>query len=407
MHPDQYESSEDQAPLPTRREALHSCAVVAATVGLGRMPLLGATPQRLATASATSGDEALDEALRLLHSAEPKCKQGLSTHAPMVAEALCVLGHADRAVKWVENYNAPWIEIPAPSTRIEAKQWRSALGPKFEAASWEAQLARFGDWKEFFVNELAEAHWQDVLDQWTSRLAPGICGAATHGVIRTAHAASGLGRKETPERRAELARGLAYWAVSYQELPVRARQAGAGASYEKALEQVPLYFEAHHAAPQGNIVQGFRDVAAIDDFAQARDLAAVPDDVPSALSALSATFAHIYLRSGTQHNAIAFVHAVTGPCALRRLAPHIKPETARAALPYAWQAAAGVYAAYARKSDSGKAPDVSLSRDELVTRAIDNGAEHAIKFTEVLLAEHAIHPDPVYLAAAQDGVGRL
>ena len=31
--------------------------------------------------------------------------------------------------------------------------------------------------------------WAGIADTWSSRLAPGLCAAATHGVIRTAHAA--------------------------------------------------------------------------------------------------------------------------------------------------------------------------------------------------------------------------
>jgi hypothetical protein len=38
---------------------------------------------------------------------------------------------------------------------------------------------------------------------------------------------------------------------------------------------------------------------------------------------------------------------------------------------------------------------------------VENGDEHAIKFTEALLAEHALRPDPAYLAAAEDAVERL
>jgi hypothetical protein len=33
-----------------------------------------------------------------------------------------------------------------------------------------------------------------------------------------------------------------------------------------------------------------------------------------------------YLRHGTRHNTIALIHAVTGPCALRELAPYVEPE---------------------------------------------------------------------------------
>ena len=56
-----------------------------------------------------------------------------------------------------------------------------------------------------------------------TRLAPGLSAAATHGILRTAHAARALSRRDTPERRGELARGLAYWAVAYEELPARER----------------------------------------------------------------------------------------------------------------------------------------------------------------------------------------
>src|SRR5688572_5469184 len=69
-------------------------------------------------------DSALDEVLEALHAREPKSKQGLSTHAPMVAEALCMLGHADRAKAWVDQYDAPLIEIPTPSKPIDPARWR-------------------------------------------------------------------------------------------------------------------------------------------------------------------------------------------------------------------------------------------------------------------------------------------
>jgi hypothetical protein len=354
-----------------------------------------------------AGDEALDHALRWLHDREPLSKQGLSTHAPMVAEALCSLGYADRAVSWVENYAAPLIEIPRPTKRIERDDWRAALGPRPDASTWEAALARWGDWKEFFNAELAEASWQDVLDRWVARLAPGLCAAATHGVIRTGHAARALSRRETPERRGELARGLAYWAAAYEVLPARERSSGRVATYAEGLDQVPLYWERHGRAPTGNIVNGLRQIKELDRFAEVRDLVAPKEDLAAGLSSLTATFARVYLQHGTRNNTIAFVHAVTGPCALRRIAPHVKPETAAAALPYAWQAAAAIHAAYARKDNKPQAPEPKLSPAELAARAVENGADHAIKFTEVLLAERELNPDPVYLAAAQDAVLRL
>lgn len=396
----------ETSPVTTRRRALQMYVAVAVGCGwAGSRHTAGSN--RLAQGERRDGEDALDQALRLLQNHEPESKQGLSTHAPMVAEALCALGRADRAVAWVEGYRAPLIELPRPSARIARDAWRAALGPRAAASTWEAALERWADWRAFFGNELSDARWQDVLDTWVGRLAPGLCAAATHGVIRTAHAARALSRRESPERHGELARGLAYWASAYQELPARARTGERVKAYDRALEQVPLYWVEQGRKPPGNIVNGLRSLDELERFADTRDLVVVPADVSTALSALTATFARVYLRHGTQHDTIAFVHAVTGPCALRRLAPHLRPETAREALPYAWQAAAGIYAAYARSDDAGTLSEPRLTRAELAARAVENGDEHAIKFTEVLLAEHDVNPDPVYLAAAQDAVGRL
>jgi hypothetical protein len=133
----------------------------------------------------------------------------------------------------------------------------------------------------------------------------------------------------------------------------------------------------------------------------------LPDDLSAAFSALTATFARVYLRYGTRNDTIAFIHAVTGPCALRRLAPHVSAKTARAAFPYAWQTAAAVFCAYVQVREKGRFEESKRTAEELADRAVRNGDEHAIKFTEVMLAEHKLNPDPVYLAAAEDAIGRL
>jgi Questin oxidase-like len=351
-------------------------------------------------------DGALDEVLRRIHGQEPRSVQGLSTHVPMVAEALCALGYADRATAWLEAHDRPTLEVPTPSRPIDRRQWRSALGPVRGASTWEASLVRWGDWVELFREELAEAAWREVLGRWVARLVAGMSSAATHGVIRTAHAVRALGRRETPERLAELARGLAYWAAAYEELPAAAGRAGP-ADYAAALARVPLYQDDHRSAPGGNIVNGLRHAWQVPRFGEVRDLAAAPDDLAAALSALTATFARTYLQHGTRDHAIAFVHAVTAPCALRKIAPHVSAETTRAALPYAWQAAAAIYCIYARRGPTPTIAAPSLAPVELAARAVENGDDHAIKFTEALLSENTLRPDPVYLAAAEDAVARL
>jgi hypothetical protein len=410
----------DKKPVAARREALRLCAGAAiagfGSTSEGRADPLGTAGEGRADAVATpppsaAGEETLDAALSLLHDTEPESRQGLSTHAPMVAEALCSLGRGERAVAWVETYRGPLLRLPVARQKIRREDWRAALGGRPESSSWEAALERWADWRELFHAELAEAPWTDVLDTWAGRLAPGLCAAATHGVIRTAHAARAMGRRETAVRRAELARGLAYWASAYQELPARPGTEAPANTYAHALDRLPLYTEAHAGVPTGNIVNGLREAGRLAGFANARDLVATPADVSAALSELTRTAARAYLRHGTQGRTvatIAFIHGVTGPTALRRIMPHVRPETARAALPYAWQAVAGIYAAYARRENPPREPgEAKRAPEELVTRAVANGDEHAIKFTEALLAEHSIRPDPAYLAAAEDVVERL
>ena len=59
-------------------------------------------------------------------------------------------------------------------------------------------------------------------------------------------------------RRGELARGLAYWASSYEELPARQRAGPQFQTFASALAEVPLYWEAFGHRPDGrNIVDDY------------------------------------------------------------------------------------------------------------------------------------------------------
>lgn len=354
-------------------------------------------PQALA---APRDSDVLDEALRRLHRREPASINGLSTHAPMAVEALCALGQADRALGWLDRYRGPTVQLPPARARIAATSWRAALGPDAAQASWEQANPRWRDWIALFSDELAGAPWRSVVDTWVGRLAPGMAGAATHGVIRTSHAVRAMLRRDTPERRAELARGLAYWASSYEEVK------GRGPAVE--LDRLALYHDVTgHPAAGRNIVEQLRHIAELPGFPAAPAPLADGADPAASLSQLTRQFARAYLRHGTRHHTIAFLHAVTGPCALRRMAPCLSPATLRAALPHAWQTAMAIYAIYARRDDPPVDPAPRLSPVELVGRALDSGDEHAIKFTEALLAEHALAPDPAYLAAAEHAVAHL
>ena len=120
------------------------------------------------------------------------------------------------------------------------------------------------------------------------------------------------------------------------------------------------------------------------------------------------TFARIYLgQTQTGIGVITFIHGVTGPSAVRLLLPHVAAPVQASLVRYAWQAAAGFYAALGRPPATPAASDKLPSADDLTDRAVANGDEHAIKFTEACLREHALLPRPVFLEAARDATARL
>ena len=156
---------------------------------------------------------------------------------------------------------------------------------------------------------------------------------------------------------------------------------------------------------RGNFGSFTDALAQLDSFPPFKAIldAVDPAGDPSAfLSDLTATFARVFLANAHDtYTTIAFVHAVTGPSALRPILPYLRDTTAHAALAYAWQSAAAMYATFGTRADLSHLDEVKVgSHDELIERAIACGDEHAIKFTEVCLREHALNPDPAFLAAA-------
>ena len=337
----------------------------------------------------------LDEALEIVHRTGPEFGPGLSNHAPMAAEALAVLGRGERAVGWVERYRTRLDEPPRGLSPISADGWREALG----------EVSRAADWTAFFERELREAPWQAVIGAWVPRLAPGLMAGATHGPIRTAHAVRALAAAETEPRLRELAHGLGYWAARYQVLPGAPSADGAALPPAEALARVPRLHE------PGFQFAGliFESVAKLDEepsFEPVIGLSGPGDDVGAYLSQLTEVCAGLYLAD--RGAPIAFIHTVTAPSALRHFAPYLRDADARLAARYAWQACAAIYSWYMlEEPEFGPVETPDAGREELIERAVANGDEHAIKFTEACLREYELNPAPVYLAAAADVSERL
>lgn len=348
----------------------------------------------MALASAAPDGE-LDDALEIVHRTGPEFGPGLSNHAPMAAEAMSAMGRGDRAVGWVERYRNRLDEPPRGARPIEPDGWRGALG----------DIARVADWTAFFKRELDASEWRSVVRDWVPRLAPGLMAGATHGPIRAAHAVRALAAAETEPRLRELAHGLGYWAARYQTLSGEPDADDETLPPAEALVRVPRLHE------PGFKFEGliFESVAKLDgepSFEPAIGLSGPGDDVSAYLSQLTEACAGMYLAD--RGAPIAFIHTVTAPSALRHFAPYLSDGDARLAARYAWQACAAIYSWYMLE-DFGfarfEAPEAD--REDLIERAMANGDEHAIKFTEACLREYGLNPAPVYLAAAADVSERL
>ncbi len=339
----------------------------------------------------------LDDALDHIAPYGAELKNGNSNHAPMVAEALCALGHPEAAPPWIMRYRERMQARPPAGEPICGGDWRSTLGRR----------DRFTDWAAFFVAELDTAAWPSVLDRWVARLAPGFCAAATHGVIRVGHAVRGLADRETPGRRRELADALAAWAATWQQLPALAdRMPGTALPPGRVIAQLPVVPLERRRA--GNIVAALGAVADLPGFAPAVATADLGGEVALRIAELSELFVRIYLANADDiPRTIAFVHAVTSLAALGNIAPHVSEATARTALRYAWQTGCALYACFggAAPFDGIAAADDSAER--LAERAIANGDEHVIKFTEACLNRHAAAASPAYAAAIAHIAGMI
>lgn len=372
----------------SRREFLSAGAALFATPACAerRAPAVGVR------AVATDEADELDAAYERLAARFPDASVHAANHAPMVAEALSVLGRAGAIAPWLDGSLGEFQRAPETGERVDPADWRATLGHNSGFAAWQA----------LFLGELAHDDWQLVLRRWVPRLAPGLAGAATHGLIRTGHGARALVARDNAVRRRELATGLAYWAITYQKLPwngIEAPEPSVEAAFAKLEPRLPAV-----QPPGGNFVAGLSSLSETPSFQSAAGRIDTRDPLRT-LSEMSTHFAHVFLCNPERR--IAFTHSLTAPSALRLLAPHLDEETVRVGVRYAWQAAAGLYVVYGDPRRGAPAERALLERDVLVQRAIDSGDAHAIKLSEAALREHALTHDSTPLRAAQDLVESL
>jgi hypothetical protein len=375
--------------LPRRRFMQDAAtAAIATCLSPG---LLFACQAKTESAATTSSD-AMEQALEMMAGLAP-----LTNHGPMAAEALIALGRSERVVGWVEGYKKRFMSAyPETHQQITRENWREALGDG----------NRVADWTRFFNRELKEAAWPQVLEKWSTVLAPGLAAAAAHGLIRTGHAVRSLSVKETDLRRRELAEGLGYWAAYYQPLPEKENSKTERLKPAQAINRIPL-LPAEKRPQGGSIMIGLRSLNDFPPFSNAANLVEPAGKADLFLSEMTETFATAYLKNVNRRNNIALIHTVTGTTALRSLLPYLPTATKQLILHYGWQMAAALYSVFGSGSNNSLSAAKEIKRDDLIDRAVATQDEHAIKFTEACLREYALNPKPIYLQAADEATERL
>jgi hypothetical protein len=339
----------------------------------------------------------LDDALERLRGTGPEAVHGAPNHGPMAAEALIALGCPGEVSRWVDDYRRELGPMPQPRSPVTESTWQEALGA----------IHRIGDWQVFFVTQLAEAPWQTVFVQWISRLIPGLMAGGTHGLIRTAHAVRALSEAATPLRVEELASALAYWAAYYQTLPGVPRLHGA-LDLDRAIQQIPRTGRDHpnESRREGVPREFVRVLAEYPEFAQAVDRFGTREAVDASLNRLSEMGARLYLANASTHP-LVFIHALTGPAAVRLLVPHMPAALREVALAYCWQAIAAWVAAYGGDTFGAPHDSAPPSEPEVIGHALGTRDHHAIKLAEACLREYRLNPRAVYFKAALDWPLRL
>lgn len=346
----------------------------------------------------THTSASLDEAYLRLHRTGPEFggdqegNHGLANHGPMAAEVLVRHGHGERVSSWLDRYVPRLIDMPASREPITEHNRRDALG---------GGRARLGDWTEYFTRQMAERPWRNVLATWWPVLLPGITAGATHGAIRVGHAVRSLTSGAGELAESELAHALAFWAARNRPVPGATAPSGE-LSPKQALAAIP-----HLGDRSGLIAHRFARLADLPGWPAAQAALRAPadaDEVPVLLDELvrAATVRYLHRAHGSP---VLLVHTATAPNAVKHTLPVLPKELWAPSLAAVWSAAAAIVSAYepdhtVPRAELPEAPSADDPVAYLLERAVANGDEHVIKFTDTALEVYQASGDPDALAAA-------
>ena len=314
------------------------------------------------TPPATQPHTPLDDALDHLRTAHLEYGPGFSDHGPMVVEALDLIGRSDAVAPWLDHY-APRLD---------------RLGERDEPLE--------SMWIERLEREIAIEPWRAVVRRRVSQLTGATASAAGHGLLRTAHAVRGLSRCDTPTRRFELARALAYWewrAERIGDITIGGGRPPLDVLSDLSAMVAPTSIDGMISDRlRGVVTPAF--VEAVESVDLAGDLAADPAGALTRITSVAARG----LTSAPPAGRFATLHGLTSSIAARDLLGLLPPADQRRLVAGVWTTVAALWAAY-----GGQAPlapgltEAAPCCETLVERAITSGDEHAIKAAVAVWSE--------------------
>ncbi|OLB65515.1 MAG: hypothetical protein AUI10_06455 [Actinobacteria bacterium 13_2_20CM_2_72_6] len=335
----------------------------------------------------------LNEAYERFHRTGPEWGEDqLTNHGPMAVEVLVRRGRAGVVDRWVDGYIRRLDPAPSGGDPITDDTWPEALGDG----------RRLGDWTEYFMRQVRELPWRTVLATWWPRLLPGMVAGTTHGVIRVGHVVRALlaGADSEPTR-IELAHALAFWACRAQRVPEAAAPAGR-LDPLAALDAVPRI-----PTQDGNVASRLGRVGGLAGWSAAvagMRPASTPEDARTRLTDLVAAGTLRYLGYG-HGQPVILVHTATAPNAVLHALPALPRELWVPSTTAIWTVTAAIFSAYAPPVPAPRAalpapPTGFDAAAEVLDRAVANGDEHVIKFSDTAAEVYTRTGNPDALAAA-------
>jgi hypothetical protein len=308
-----------------------------------------------------------------------------SNHLSMALLSLAALGGTPERIRTLgEDKLSRRQPFPTGGPAVTARSWRDQLGNPEALPGLRA----------LFDKEVARLGVAATLRLYLPALLPGLGAHAFHAIIRTGYGV----RFGDP---AEVAMGLAYWAITYLPLgPL----AGPGAHGEPAaalaaVRKVPLLTpegrrEAGIEKPDNlNIAGNMQWIVSLAGFGPAASSLRIGD---ASLTAIAAAMVRLHIASRDNFTAL---HAVTGTHAYRMLEPFVADRTAGRR--YLWQALVAAYVSIGAPEVGAATPPGKLPAwTEVLAKAAASDDDHELKLTDIAREESRHYDDSTYLHSA-------